>query len=46
LPLESPRRGPRSFPVTVPNGDAESDERDDVARGDRAGSHVVVIDIA
>jgi len=44
LPLESPRPRPRTFPPFVPN-DIE-DERDDVARGDRAGSYVVVIDIA
>jgi hypothetical protein len=44
LPLEPPRRVPPSYPVIVPS-DGE-DERDDVARGERAGSYVVVIDIA
>jgi hypothetical protein len=44
LPLEPPRRGPSSYPLVV-NNDGE-DERDDVARGERAGSYVVVIDIA
>jgi hypothetical protein len=45
LPLEMPRRGPRVSPsqVTVPSSDGEPAP---APGGERAGSYVVVIDIA